>query len=431
MKHLIVPLTLVIALVVTSTVRGQEGFNPQFPPPPPMETVPPPTPPPPMETVPPPTPPPSAPPSVYAQPAQPVPPPATPDVPPAAPDVPPPAMPDVPPPGPPAVAPAAPAVPPPPPEPWIISAEALALERTVGSSIPLGFTSGATTDHLLSDSAQFPMAGGFRLQISSSEWKDNKTTISDFIYWGQQQGWVGRTIYGDPLGDATLAHSPWLLQISTLDGGMNDSLGYAYRSRIDNVESNDRIRLTPYDPDWNVNWLGGIRYLRWCDDFTLDGSNLAPSNSESRAIQAKNSLIGMQSGLQMLWGRDRLQLSTEAKVGLYANFYAEHATDSGSGSPAIVPSDGRKTAATWPWSSRPPHCSATAWSASFGCGPAISITASPDWHWRHGNSRAGVTAASWASTARRWAWNWTGDGGGGSDRPRTVNGYVDQLNRGW
>ena len=249
-------------------------------------------------------------------------------------------MPDVPPPGPPAVAPAAPAVPPPPPEPWIISAEALALERTVGSSIPLGFTSGATTDHVLSDSAQFPMAGGFRLQISSSEWKDNKTTISDFIYWGQQQGWVGRTIYGDPLGDATLAHSPWLLQISTLDGGMNDSLGYAYRSRIDNVESNDRIRLTPYDPDWNVNWLGGIRYLRWCDDFTLDGSNLAPSNSESRAIQAKNSLIGMQSGLQMLWGRDRLQLSTEAKVGLYANFYAEHATDSGSGSPAIVPSDG-------------------------------------------------------------------------------------------
>ena len=25
-----------------------------------------------------------------------------------------------------------------------------------------------------------------------------------------------------------------------------------------------------------------------------------------------------------------------------------------------------------------------------------------------GNFRAGVTAASWASTARRWAWNWTG-----------------------
>ncbi len=228
--------------------------------------------------------------------------------------------------------------PPPPASPCITTAEALALERTVGSSIPMGYTTGAANSHLTSDSVHFPMEAGFRMQIASSAWNDNKS-ISDFIYWGQQQRWRAAAIYGDPTGDATLIQSPWL-QIAKLDHGIDDSLGYAGRSRIDNVEANDRIRLTPYDPGWNVNWLWGTRYLRFSDDFTLAGSDVASNNSESLAYQAKNSLIGMQSGLQMLWGADRLQLSTEAKVGLYANFYAEHGTDTGSGTPAITPYDG-------------------------------------------------------------------------------------------
>ena len=47
----------------------------------------------------------------------------------------------------------------------------------------------------------------------------------------------------------------------------------------------------------------------------------------------------MQAGLQWGWGWDRLQFSTEGKVGLYANVYNQHKIDTGSGPADITPAD--------------------------------------------------------------------------------------------
>ena len=222
-----------------------------------------------------------------------------------------------------------------------VSAEALLWERTLGSRIPLGYTRGAAVENLSSDDSHFPMEPGVRVQFSCGDWEKNES-VSELTYWGMQDRWIGQAVYGDPTGETIKAYSPWL-QISRLDNGFDDGLRYTYRSRFDNVESNDRRKLTTYDPDWNVNWLWGIRYFRMTDDFALDGFDLAHGNAENLACQTKNSLIGMQAGLQGLWGCDRIQLGSEAKVGLYANFYSQHGTDFGVGSPAVIPLDAAQT----------------------------------------------------------------------------------------
>ena len=47
----------------------------------------------------------------------------------------------------------------------------------------------------------------------------------------------------------------------------------------------------------------------------------------------------MQLGLQWTWGWDRFQLSTEAKVGLFANIYSQHGIDTAVGTAGFQPFD--------------------------------------------------------------------------------------------
>ena len=47
----------------------------------------------------------------------------------------------------------------------------------------------------------------------------------------------------------------------------------------------------------------------------------------------------MQLGLQWAWGWDRFQLSTEAKIGLFANVYSQQETDSAGGTVGFQPFD--------------------------------------------------------------------------------------------
>ena len=68
------------------------------------------------------------------------------------------------------------------------------------------------------------------------------------------------------------------------------------------------------------------------DDFILSGSDLYSNTDEDLNWRTKNNLIGMQLGLQWTWGWDRFQLSTEGKVGLFANVYSQQGTDSINGS---------------------------------------------------------------------------------------------------
>jgi len=219
---------------------------------------------------------------------------------------------------------------------WIVSAEALWLERSVGSSIPLGFAAlndpslgppGLVVDSLYSDDVLFPLQAGVRFQIAARI--DDQKAIQA-TYWGMQQWSMGRAIYGDPDAQTVLLESRWL-QLPLLVGGLDDFLGYTYTSRVDNCEINQRLRLDSYGPFMAANWLWGFRYFRLSDDFGLTGSDLYTGDFESLKYRTNNNLVGMQAGIQWVRGWDRFQLTTEGKIGLLANFYTERGMDSATG----------------------------------------------------------------------------------------------------
>ncbi len=224
--------------------------------------------------------------------------------------------------------------------PWSANIDAMFLERSSGGSIPLGFTAynsavapappAVSPDTLYSDDQVFPLTAGIRLELSRKF--DNDITLSA-TYWGLQQWSVNRTIYGDPAGDTVLAYSPWL-QLPTLLSGMDNSLGYTYSSQIDNIEFNTMLRLNPGDPYWEVNWLWGVRYIYFNDNMTLVGSDAANSASETLSSNASNNLIGAQTGLYFVRGWSHFQWESGLKVGLMANIYHQHLTDSAENPPA-------------------------------------------------------------------------------------------------
>lgn len=233
---------------------------------------------------------------------------------------------------------------------WIFSADALFLERSVGSSIFLGQTvynpgsgnpQALPTDTLYSDDELFNLETGVRLQFGRRFTDD---IAVDAIYWGLQQWSVGRNIYGDPAGDSVLAFSPWT-QTDALIDGFNNSLGYTYKSQVNNFELNERIMLNEHDPYHSLAWLWGFRYFQMSDNFTLSGSDLDTGDYENINWRTQNELVGLQAGLQWTRGWDRFQIVTEGKAGLFANFYNQKGNNLNSsgvteGSPAgFVPFD--------------------------------------------------------------------------------------------
>ena len=186
-------------------------------------------------------------------------------------------------------------------------------------------------DSLWTDDVCFPLAPGLRLQLTG---RVNDQMAIEAIAWGFQDWSIGRAIYGDPAGQTVLAQSPWL-QMPVID----DSLGYTYNSQIANVELNQRFKLFSFDPYRGISWLWGFRYLHEEDDLSLAASDVASGSHEVLDWQTKNNLIGARLGLQWAWGWDRFQLSTEAKVGLYANIYSQHGNDSATGVANFQPFD--------------------------------------------------------------------------------------------
>jgi hypothetical protein len=214
---------------------------------------------------------------------------------------------------------------------WDISVDSLWLERETGKGIPLGYASynlphgfqGGQTDSMWSDDVLFPLEPGIRLQLVG---RITDQTAIEATYWGLQQWSIGETIYGEPVGETIITHSPWLALAN-----FDNSLGYTYTSQVNNVEINQRFKLFSFDPSRAFTWLWGVRYFRLSDNFTLSGSNLNPVYDENLNWQTQNNLIGMQLGLQWVWGWNRFQLSTELKIGLFANAYSQQGTDSASG----------------------------------------------------------------------------------------------------
>ena len=331
------PLPLLLVLVVTSMARAQSGPEGGIPLPPAdamsAYRAPSPIGPPPGSIPPPPAAPftapgdqPSPPPGPSSPPpSQSYPPPGQPYAPRGAIVVPPSGQPyrSYPYAGPVAVPPGAVLVPimPAPPLPsyrWSVSLEALWLERSVGGSVPLGYTtynpaSGSPQllpeDSLFSDDVLFPLATGLRFQVSRR--LDERTAI-DATYWGLQQWSVGRAIDGDPQQWSVLAFSPWL-QTPDILGGLDDTLEYRYKSEIHNVEVNQRFKLNPDDFYWTLHWLWGARYLTLSDDFTLAGLDTT-GVSETLESRTVNNLMGLQTGLHLVRGWDRFQLETAGKI---------------------------------------------------------------------------------------------------------------------
>jgi hypothetical protein len=231
---------------------------------------------------------------------------------------------------------------------WSAAIDALFLERSSGGGIPLGYSvynplpglpPALPTNDLFSDDAPFPLAAGLRLEVNRQ--------LTDYValsasYWGLQQWSVGNSIYGDPYDFTVLAFSPYL-QLPTLLTGLDDTLGYTYASQIENVEVNALFRLNSSNPYWHLDWLWGARYINLCDQFTLTGSDLANSAIENLSYTTSNSLVGVQTGLLFVQGWSRFQWETGFKVGLMANIFRQHGTDTASdlsGVPAgFVPYD--------------------------------------------------------------------------------------------
>ena len=220
---------------------------------------------------------------------------------------------------------------------WHLSAtvDALFLERSVGSSIPLGFTAynsasnlppAVPTGQLYSDDAQFPLAAGLRLELTTK--LDDRWSISG-MFWGLQQWSVGNTIYADPDQDTVLAYSPYL-QLPYLLNGMDDSLTYKYDSKIENVEFNASYRLNAYDPYFELDWVVGARYVYVSDHFTLTGIDDFNSATETLDYATSNNLIGAQTGLLLVRGWSRFQYELGFKLGLMANIYHQRGSDSAS-----------------------------------------------------------------------------------------------------
>ena len=222
---------------------------------------------------------------------------------------------------------------------WDLTVDALWLERSVGNSVGLGFTSdGYVTPNghylpnetMYSDDVLLPLETGVRFQISR---KISDQTAIEATYWGLQQWSVGETLLADPSGDTVLAYSPWL-QLSSAIPGFNNDLSYSYSSQVHNAEVNERILLSAYSPYWAFGWLWGVRYFNLSDNFTLSGSDLDTGYSESLNYRTTNNMVGPQLGLQCVRGWDRFQLITEAKIGVLANFYTQQGTDVAGGNPS-------------------------------------------------------------------------------------------------
>jgi hypothetical protein len=226
---------------------------------------------------------------------------------------------------------------------WDLSLDVLWLALDTGKGVPLGYTSynfdppphAMRIYSLWSDDALFPLEPGIRLQLVA---RFTDRMAVEASCWGLQQWSVGRTIYGDPVGESVWAHSPWL-QTSYLIGGFNDYLGYTESSRVANVEINQRFKLFSWNPYRAISWLWGFRYFYLSDDFTLSGLDLFTGDYESLNWQTNNNLIGMQLGLQWTWGWNRFQLSSEFKAGLFANAYSQHGVNSALGTAGFEPFD--------------------------------------------------------------------------------------------
>ena len=203
---------------------------------------------------------------------------------------------------------------------WTFSADALWLQRNIGTDNYLGgtFHHFHQIDALASGDTNFSLAPGLRLQLTRRI--DDQVSWQG-IYYGLQNWSSGRTVFANPAAHV-FAFSPYT-QTDAIIGGFASSLGYTNGSRLQNAELNQVIERGPAG-SWRWRTLMGLRYFQWNDHINLAGvDNFYPAY-ENLALRSDNYLIGGQFGLEFERDWDRLHLEVAAKAGLLANIMHLH-----------------------------------------------------------------------------------------------------------
>jgi hypothetical protein len=197
---------------------------------------------------------------------------------------------------------------------WSIQAEALWLQRTLGSNVLLGQTviasSGAVVDNLSTGDVSFAMQPGMKLRVG---YQVNEAFGWEAVYFGMQDWSVARTIYADPFGSGSQATSPW-----TQAGSFGRSLGYLYSSQLQNAELNLRREYTSTEY-FDAILLAGFRFLQWNESLDLNGAHYFSPVIENIDVQCRNNLVGGQIGGIVSQDWDRFHASLTGKAALFAN----------------------------------------------------------------------------------------------------------------
>ncbi len=174
---------------------------------------------------------------------------------------------------------------------WSFSADAMWLQRTIGTDNRLGGVYSYNThhfiDHLTSEDAGFSMEPGMRLQLIR---RIDDQIAWEGIYFGLQNWSAGRTVGVDPFGANTVAFSPYT-QTDALIGGFGTSLGYTDRSSLQNVELNQTFKRVDFG-NWRWGTLWGLRYFQFSDRLDILGVDDYYPAYENLNLNSTNNLLG-------------------------------------------------------------------------------------------------------------------------------------------
>lgn len=198
--------------------------------------------------------------------------------------------------------------------PWVLSAEALWLQRANGQPQ-------ITSQGLVGGPIERAYVGGqfqpgVRLSLQRFDEQGDSCELS---YFGLQQWRNDRTVLGDPIGFTSRVFSP-SLGVDDIIGGFDTSVNLSYRAQTHNAELN-RWFVTRDDGPWTVKAMFGARYFNFEERIAMTGID-SQFGSETLSGGAFNYLMGGQVGLRAERTWDRLSIFGLGKAGLYGNRYS-------------------------------------------------------------------------------------------------------------
>jgi hypothetical protein len=196
---------------------------------------------------------------------------------------------------------------------------------------PVPLTGGAFI--ALRDVADAAAQPGLRVRLGFRITDDISAELG---YFGLQEWTKVATL---TVGDPPFANSPFLgSAIIYGNKSFDTSITARYSSELHSAEANLRKAFDLCN--WNASALGGIRYFNLSERFALTGLQTfpqlpggpPPANQtivEQTRTVANNNLFGAQIGAEVgrFWLNDRVGLSVNGKVGIFANNASQNTTN--------------------------------------------------------------------------------------------------------